>query len=170
MPQISKTTPRKEATFNGIRLACPLPYAEGHSLTANEAVTLNQTYVENIRNNCHNAIGEMVDAAGSLESVDPKAAQKLIDDYCAKYEFHERKGGGFRSADPVESAAMELARGKVRDAIVKKGIKLKDVPAAKVTELARDAIAKNPAFLERAKSIVAARQKAADELTVEVPV
>jgi hypothetical protein len=126
--------------------------------------------MENIRNNLHNVLGEMIDEAGGVENVDLKTAQKTVDDYCVKYEFHERKGGGFRTGDPVEQAAMDLARGKVRDAVVAKGLKLKDVPAAKITELARDAIKKNPAFMERAKAIVAARQKAADDLTVEVPV
>ena len=97
--------PRRDITCQGLILSAPLPYDEGHELTKNESGVMNQTYVENIRNNCHNAIGELVDAAGSLDAVDPKAAQKLIDDYCAKYEFHERKGGGFRSSDPVEAAS-----------------------------------------------------------------
>jgi hypothetical protein len=139
-------------------------------MVENESTTLNQTWLENVRNNLANTMNEMIEEAGGVDNVDLKEAQKLVDEYCKKYEFHERKGGGFRTGDPVEQAAMELARGKVRDAIIAKGVKLKDVAASKITELARDAIQKNPAFMERAKAIVAARQKAADDLTVEVPV
>jgi hypothetical protein len=170
MQKITAKTPRKEATIKGVRLAVPTPYAEGDSLNINEASTLNQTYIENIRNNLSGHVAAAIEEAGGVDKLDQKAVQKLVDDYCAEYKFGEKKGGGFRSADPVEAAGMELARGLVRDAIVAKGIKLKDVPAAKVTELARAALEQKPEILERAKAIVAARQKAAAELKIEIPV
>jgi hypothetical protein len=168
MPDITKQTPRKEATIKGVRLSVPVPYTEGHVLTGPEATTLNQTWIENIRNNLSNEINELIEAAGGIEKFDSKAGQKLVDEYAKDYEFYERKGGGFRSSDPVEAEAMNIARGKVRDAIRNKGLKLSEVPTAKVTELARKLLDKNPALRERAKKIVEARQESAEDINIDL--
>jgi len=147
MPQITDETPRQPFTVAGKTLSCPTPYTEGHVLTANEAAALNQTFVENIRNNMAKKVGDCPDA---------DEAQRLIDEYVAVYEFGVRRSGGPKG-DPIEREAMAIAREKVREAIVAQGYKLKDFTAEKITELAQDTLAKYPQIRELAAENVQRR-------------
>lgn len=170
MPNITAKTSRKEATIKGVRLEVPTPFLEGHVLLVNEANVLNQTYIENIRNNCSGLVAELIEKAGGIENLDMATVQAAIDAYCVEYIFGQSRGGGFRSSDPVEAEAMSIARAKVREAIVKKGLKLKDVPAAKITEIARDVLKKNPKLYETAKRAVTDREAAAKSLSLDITV
>ena len=130
-------------------------YSEGHTCTANEADALNQTMHENVRNNL----------AEKLKKIDDDSeAQALVDSYSADYIFGARGGGGSR--DPVQTEAMNLARGKVKAALQRKGHKVSGegaVSAKRITELAGEALAKHPEWLDTARQIVAAKRSAADE-------
>jgi hypothetical protein len=102
-------------------------YAEGHTLTANEASALNQTYFENLRNNF---------ATKAKEGAD----QASFNEYVAAYQFGVRSAGGSR--DPIEAEAMDLARESVRDAIKRSGKKISDYTAAAISAAAEKLLAK----------------------------
>lgn len=147
MPDITDSTPTTVITIAGQSFTAPQPYAEGHSLTANEAAALNQTYAENLRNNFASKVKEAVEAG----SFDLELFQSRFEEYANEYEFGVRTGGG-RSGDAVMVEAMKIARESVRAALVKKGFKLADVPASKVSELAKGALARGD---EKAQEIIA---------------
>jgi hypothetical protein len=75
-----------------------------------------------------------------------------------------RTGGG-AVRDPIFSEAMKLAKDKAREAFrkdgLRKGYKLKDVDASKITELAKKIIDKYPEIMELAKQRVEEAQAAA---------
>lgn len=149
MPEIHEHTPRETYTIAGESFAVPMPYKAGHHLTEGEANALNQTFAENIRNNLASKLKEEKEAG----SFDLSVFQAKLDDYCDTYEFGVRTGGG-RSTDPVMTEALAIARDLVRKAIVAKGIKLSEVKASNITELARQTIEKNPKILETARARV----------------
>lgn len=143
--------PLKDITIQGVSLDVPVPYEEGHVLRPNEANTLNQTYHENLRNNF---AGEVKDALAEVEenggSVDVAALQKSLNEYVLEYDFGVSRGG-FRAQDPVMSLAIKLAKEKLRPVIKARGIKLADLGGAKLTELAKQAVEKNPGFMAEAQ-------------------
>jgi hypothetical protein len=149
MPEIHETTPRETYTIAGETFLVPMPYRHGHVLNEGEANALNQTFAENVRNNLTSKLKEEKEA-GSYEA---SVFQARLDEYCDSYEFGVRTGGG-RSSDPVMAEAMAIARDLVRKAIVKKGIKLSDVKASNITDLAKQQIEKNPAILATARARV----------------
>jgi len=157
MPVITDTTPEETYTIAGESFQIPQPYAEGHVLTAGEASQLNQVYAENIRNNLAAKVKELKEAG----TFDAESFQETVDEYCAAYQMGVRTGGGGRTSDPVQAEALEIARTLVRNAIKAKGIQISSVPAAKITELAKAAIASNPKILETAKARVAEAQSLA---------
>ena len=154
MPHITSETPRDEITIAKRVHTVPRPYAEGHVLSANEASALNQVFAENIRNNFASTIKDH-DEAGTYDAASIQAA---LDEYTSKYEFGVRSGGGGRASDPVHSKAMDIARGKVREAITKKGHSLKDFSAKQISELAVGVLEKYPEITEVARAQVAAEQ------------
>jgi hypothetical protein len=145
-------------TFN-----VPLRYEEGHELTANEASALNQTYHENLRNNFAKKVEEVANG-GTLSSEALANLQEQLDAYAEGYEFGMRSGGG-AVRDPVAKEAMKLARDKAIEAFkkdgAKKGYKLKDVDASKITDLAKRILDKYPEIMELAKQRVEEAQAAA---------
>ena len=64
-------TPTQAITIAGTRFTVPVRYAEGHVLTAGEANALNQTYLENCRNNL------------SGRAKDGTLTQEIVDQYAA---------------------------------------------------------------------------------------
>lgn len=124
-------------------------YSEGHTLTANEASALNQLRNENLRNNF-------------ATKAKDGASQEDFDKYASSYEFGVRTGGG-RTSDPVEAAAMEIARETIRDALRKAGKKLADYKAAQISAAAAKMLEgdKGPAIREAAKRRVEEMQSAA---------
>lgn len=169
MPDLTDA-PRKNITVQGLILSAALPYSEGHTLTGTEAGSLNQTWVENLRNNYASSVKDTIEKAGGVDSMDEAALgllQKDFDAYQVGYEFGVR-GGGREATDPVFSQAIKLAEQKVKEALKLKGHKLADVGREKIRELADAAVEKNPAFMEKARKIVEETQAAASSLTVEV--
>jgi outer membrane receptor for Fe3+-dicitrate len=124
-----------EITIAGSRFSVPLRYAAGHVLNDGEANALNQTMLENIRNN--NAAKAK---AGEL-------TQAMVDDYAANYQFGERQG--FAAINPVEAMALTIARKKVKG---------KGLSAAEITAAARDLLAsdRGAAIMKAAKVMVEA--------------
>lgn len=170
MPEITETTPRTGITIGGETLQVPQPFAAGHVLSANEASALNQTYAENVRNNMAGKLKALKDAG----TFDLEVFQGQVDDYTNDYEFGQRTGGG-RTGDPVMAEALSITRDLVRQAISKAYSadntkpKLADVPAAKITELAKAQLAKTDD--PRTQQIMAtakSRVDAAKELTIDI--
>jgi hypothetical protein len=128
-------------------------YAEGHTLTANEANALNQTYFENLRNNF----------AGKAKDGGDEGSQEAFAKYAEGYKFGERTGGGGGSRDPIEVEAMNLARDAVKKAIVKKGGKSGDYKAAAISAAAAKLVEANPVFREKAKERVEQMQAVAGD-------
>ena len=141
-------------TVQGKTVSVPQPFAPGYQLRENDAAVLNQTYSENIRNNLSATVKAAVEAKKS-----DKEIQALVDEYVKSYDFGVRTGGG-RSADPVQTEAMNIARQKVREALKKQGVKVSDVPAADINKAAKDAIAKYPKIMEMAKQMAELKAKA----------
>lgn len=137
------------------------PFVEGHVCTAGEASALNQTRLENLRNNFASKVADAKEAG----NFDLETLQSQFDEYADSYEFGVRTGGG-RTGDPVMTEAMSIMRDKVRAALKKQGISLKDVSAKQISEKAKAYFDGNhPAaakVLEVAKANVARAQSVAE--------
>lgn len=161
---------RKNITVQGLSLAAPQPYEEGHALTVNEASVLNQTYLENLRNNYAGKVKKAcednnVENAVDLHDTVKATIQTDFDTYCEAYEFGVRGG---RESDPIRSQALTMATERVKAALKSKGVKLADVGVEKIRAMAETAVDTKPAFMQKAKEIVDARNAAADELAVDL--
>lgn len=152
--------------IEGVTCQIGAPYSEGpHSLTAGEANTLNQTIVENVRNNLREDAKKLKEENGS-----PEAFQKLVDEYYGKYEFGLRIGG-VRITDPVESAARELARTLARKALRQAGVKVSDLTAADINAHA-ERLLDDPVVgpqLRAQAEVVAKAEEAVSGISVHVP-
>lgn len=151
MPTISSATPTEAITIAGETFTVAMPYAEGNVLSANEAAALNQVRAENLRNNFASSVNKAKEAG----TFDLASMQTSLTEYDSTYEFGVRRGGGGRTSDPVMAEAMNIAREKVRAAILAKGIKLAEVSAAQISEHAKKAINDYPQILELARTRVA---------------
>lgn len=161
--KVDANTPRTEITVQGTTFTVPQPYKEGDTLQANEAGALNQLVSENLRNNFASKVKDALDeVGGSVDKLDIAALQAELDSYAVSYEFGVRRGGGFTPKDPVERAALNIARQLVRQALKKKGIDLKTLPEGKLDELAHSVIATRPDITEAAKKQVEATQSVAE--------
>lgn len=171
MPEITSDTARTEITIAGETFRVPQPYTAGVVLNANEASALNQTYAENLRNN----FASKVKAAQEAGTFEHDVLQGSLDDYANDYEFGVRTGGG-RSGDPVQVEAMAIARELVRKAIAKANAqdsskpKLSDVPASKISELAKGVLSRGDAKAEAIRDAARQRVEAAKEITDDVEI
>lgn len=139
-------------TIAGKPFSVEARYAEGHTLSANEASALNQVLFENLRNNF---------ASKAKEGAD----QAAFDAYASSYQFGVRTGGG-GSRDPIEQEAMSIARDTVRDAIKRAGKKLADYSAAAISAAATKLLeneSKGAEIRALAKERVAQMQEAAGQ-------
>ena len=117
---ISPDSEIRQFTVRGIKLNIPAPFSAGHTCTEGEASSLNQTLVENVRNNLAADIEESIKKGEAID-----ASQKMVDEYVQEYEFGVRRGG-LRETDPVESAAREIALELAKRSVRKSGKSLKD--------------------------------------------
>lgn len=110
----------QDVLIQGKLFRAPAPYSEGHVINAAEAVALNGLLKENLRNNF---AATMKRAA---EGEHPKQLnQHDFDKYASEYTFGIRQRRV--AVDPVEREEYRLTEAAVKRALVKKGIKLKDV-------------------------------------------
>lgn len=163
MTAIDASTPREDYTIAGKTFSIFQPYYTGHVLTEGEASQLNQVFAENVRNNRAKWVTELVET----DAFDQESAQEALDEYMTSYEMGVRTGGG-RIGDPVVAKAVDLARQKVREAIAKAGRKITDYTAKDITERAKQAVQDNPAFIQKAKEILALAEGLGD-LNISAP-
>lgn len=112
----------KELSIHGEKFTVNAPYAEGHTINAAEAKTLNQTRGENIANNFRSQVRDALDGKG--EGLD--AVRQAFASYDQEYTF--AMGGGTRvSMDPVEREAISIAKASLKELIrEQKGMSVKD--------------------------------------------
>lgn len=146
-------TPTTSMTIQGEIFTVAQPFTEGHPCAKNEAAALNQSLVENIRNNCAKA----VKAAKTDGTFDQTKMQAFIDSYVEEYEFGVR--GGRAPTDPVERAALDIAKAIVKNALREHSIKVADIDASEITRLAEEVVADNPDIRKTAAKQVADRAK-----------
>ena len=109
----------KLVTIGGEQFTVALPYVAGHVINEGEASALNQTLIENARNNL----------SGRVKNAN--LTQADVDAYLASYQFGVK--GGF-TANPIESMALAIARKKVN----KRGLSASEITAAAHALLASD--------------------------------
>jgi hypothetical protein len=159
----------RQVTIAGETFEIAAPYEEGHTLNAAEASVLNQTYLENIRNNVAGKIKaakEAAEKAGTAFSLDTpiggegedagKTLRQVCNDYAKTYEFGFRATRNAEPVDPVQREARAIAREALLAKLRANGVKRKDVPE----EAFEEALAKhaqNPAILKEANRRVKAK-------------
>lgn len=155
----------KTITINKIPVEVSAPYAAGHAITEAEAKALNQVRAENIANNMRAKFKDLLaESADNVEAATP-AAQALVKEYDAGYEFTLASvGGGRHTLDPVEKEARAIAMAYLNGKIAEAGHTKKayieangeDVYKAKVAE-----VAENEVVIKQAKKNIAEREKMA---------
>lgn len=167
--KFDNNTPRSNditiGAVGGIKV--PQPWKAGDTVDDGAAHSLNQTIVENVRNNLRLAVKELADKYEKEgRQVPVTEVQGLVDEYCRDYEFG-RGAGGFRASNPIEAEAMDRARKRVKNAMLKKNIKLKDVTAADITAKAKALLAHQehgPKIWKEAERFVKEQQKEAENI------
>lgn len=153
----------KTITISGKEFEVSEPYAAGHAITEAEAKALNQVRSENIRNNMASKVKAAYAEEGRKEDdPTPETIGELVATYDREYVFTLASvGGGRKSADPVETEALRIARTLLAGALRQKGTTVKalteqigeDAVAAKVAE-----IAAREDVLKEARRVVKARE------------
>lgn len=82
-------------------------YREGDTLTAGEALALNQLLVERIRKGMAPRVARIVRHFGVLSSQQHSQLQQELNDYASQYEFNPKPG--YRPEVPLERAVKEVA-------------------------------------------------------------
>lgn len=111
--------PTQQITVQKRTFTAPSPYKVGHVLNEIEAVVMNQTYGENLRNNF----------SARMKKAASKGITLTQDDfwkYAEKYAFGVRQPRQ-NDRNPVDVQERKLAVAAVRKAIKDKGINVKDV-------------------------------------------
>lgn len=132
-------------------------YAEGHTLSANEAAALNQLRAENLRNNfastVKKALGE--DGTGTPPS------QEAFDTFAEAYAFGVRRVGT-RTGDPVAREAKRIATDKVHAAVKAKYGKLDAVDKAQLAKTIDDLAVREDIVALARQNVEAANEIAGD--------
>jgi hypothetical protein len=155
--QIREDAERVSRTIGGVQVTVPKPFQAGDPLTEGTAAMLNQTFFENVGNNCRS---KLENEDGS--KIEGDAAQQIVDAYVAAYEPGVRSGGGgggsSAALSPLDREIRNLATEKLLDAIKAQGLKRKDVD---FNGLRDSLIERHRDVLEKqASSILKAREKA----------
>lgn len=104
----------KEIMIQGLKFTATTPYEAGHQLTEVEAKVLNQTRLENLRNNFASTVKAANEGGEGAPTADD--LPRLFAEYDGKYTFAmPSTGGGARKLDPVEREARALAIEIIRD-------------------------------------------------------
>ena len=154
----------KTITIQGHDFEASQPYVAGHVVTDAEAKALNQTRVENLRNNFAAKIKALKGEAEALNESQIADLATQFAEYDTGYIFTLASvGGGKRETDPVQTEAKKLAKMMI-------GAKLaKETPARTLKSIDADALAAaiakvagSESVQKMAKKNVADRQKNAE--------
>lgn len=145
--------------ISGVIFQVPSRYAEGHSLSANEAAALNQVLAENLRNNFAEKVKSAL-KSGDFSDQDEHKLQLEFAEYANEYEFNRRRKVKTHN-DPVVKEARKLAKQLVSEQARKKNIDLKSLASGRMDELVDQLLAKNPSIMDEAKERIASVQRVA---------
>ena len=141
------------------KLIIPIPprYFPGHVLTAPEALALNQTFIENVRNNQAPKVKKTLEAGEPSEDAKAKLIAE-IQAYAQTYEFSATRQSRV-VRDPVEAEARKIALNALLASLQKKGKSSKDF-TKEALDTAVDNLLKNSSkYLDLAKQRLAELQQ-----------
>jgi hypothetical protein len=152
---------KKSITIQGLDFEVSTPYAEGHVITEAEAKALNQTRLENIRNNMARVIKTEQGDAETLPDGAYETLKTKLAEYDAAYVFTLASvGGGRKATDPVDVEALRIARSEISRQLHAAGRKVKEIdPEAYANALAT--MADKPAVRKLAEKNVKERANSA---------
>ena len=131
----------------------PMPYSEGHVLTAVEAKVLNQTFSENLRNNFAKRVKDATtNEDGSKKDLDADASAALhaaFAEYASSYTFAAPRQASV--VDPVEKIARQLARAVINAKVVEKKWDKKTLAEDFWDKNIDALLAKDPKYMEEAR-------------------
>jgi len=113
----------RNISIAGVTIPIAAPYAEGHTISAREASSLNQTRAENVANNCRKQIKELIEKDGK-EAATP-AIVKLVQAYDATYDLSTAPVSASR-LDPVAREAKAIAVQTVNNHLRASGRKISE--------------------------------------------
>lgn len=144
-------------TIQNLEFSASLPYAAGHVLNAAEAATLNQTRIENLRNNFASTIKAKIAEIGKetppreeLSEEEKSELQAQFAEYEASYEFQGKRSTR-TPVDPVKREATKMAREAITAALKEKNLTPSQLVEGKMDELIGQYLEKNPQVTEEAK-------------------
>lgn len=179
-------TPTSTLTIQGVALAVPQPFVEGHVVNANEAAALNQLVKENTANNFRAKVksaiaayakaeaeaGNEVDAEADdfeLPESEIAALQSDLDTYLTGYEFGVRQSRGERaSRNPLDKKMASIANKMLRKSIIAAGKKPADFEDKWDAMLEAVLSAKNDVIKAEAERQLAVEREAADVSLAEL--
>lgn len=112
--------------IQGYTFTAPRRYNAGHVLSEVEADVLQQTFMENLRNNFANNIRKAVEKQGGGLLDDATIAQFKAEfgNYAANYAFNAPRSSAGPTLTPLEREALRVAEAVVNTRIAKKGLKV----------------------------------------------
>ena len=163
----------KKIIVQGVEFDATLPYAEGHVLTGPEARALNQTRLENLRNNFAPIVKLSKEGGeGAIPEADLPAK---FAEYEAAYSFSNPGTGARQTLDPIEREARNIARDIIKAGLAEKGRTWNQVPDGSTKEeweAKRDAEVERVAAIESvvklARKNVESKRKSMAALAAEI--
>jgi hypothetical protein len=131
----------------------------GHILTAPEALALNQTFAENIRNNMAPKIKKLQEA-GELTPEQTAAFVAEAQAYAKTYEFSSSRTSRV-VRDPVETEAHKIALNALLASLQRKGKSSKDFTKEALDNAVENLVKTKPQYMELAKQRLAELQQIA---------
>lgn len=147
-------------TIQGLDFPVSMPYGAGHQCSEAEAEVLNQTRLENLRNNFAGKVKK-----AKAQGLTPESEAALREEflrYERLYTFAARVGAA-PQLSASQREAHKIAKGMVHEALRAKGHDPKTIPHAKMQEMVHALIARRPDITEEAERRIAR----ARELTIE---
>jgi hypothetical protein len=167
-------TATKTTIIAGETFEIATPFVEGHVLTAGEAHHLNQTRVENIRNNSAKTIKAALETGDPAKLAEARAAVQAYD---AEYVFTigGSRGEAAPKLDPIEREARKIAKTIVTAELAKRNLKFATPPEGTSAEDWKAKMEANitkvaglEGVLKAAKKAVEQAKKVRDEANVEL--
>lgn len=153
-------------------------YAAGHVMTHEEALTLNQTLFENLRNNFASHVKSATEAAEAaaketgeeflgLPAETLNELQAKFAEYAASYVFRAPRPGR-APADPIEREMAKIAKERVTALLQSKKIAVKSLPEGKMAEYIETVLAKRGDEIRAEAVERVAKRKAVSEDLIDL--
>lgn len=149
----------------------PDPAVASASIPDEWKQTLQQTRIENIRNNMAARIKKLMNGSEQLTDEQLSQVKSDVDKYASEYQFgvRARGGSGTRTVDPVEREVVKLAKEDIAAAyFAKHGERLKGEQLNEYVEKLLSI--KRDDYVKRARRNIADRQRAGDEALAQAGV